>query len=1684
MSSNDTSDSASGERPLEMHCSQGEPASGSAGAQRDPVDGQNGNLEPGDDGEAVSEEEDADEIGDSGDDDDSGDETELEDEEEEEEEDGDEESEEGENSDESDAETAEPLKESTSTGPIAAPRSPNSQPTCYICLNEFEGQDVGSPDSCENIHHFCLECIEEWSKQVNTCPVDRKSFSFIIVKRDVNGEVVMKVPVATTPVLETFEAFDDDLTYCEICGRCDREDRLLLCDGCDFGYHCECLTPPIDEIPINEWYCPECMDSLYNAVGMQNPNRRQSTTTRTRAIARTGAFEIVRNRILARRTTEPGQSQRASTSGTSTTRRTSATTRTTTTTRKRKTTKRRKKTTRKTTRKSTKSASGGGKKGKRKTTKKRRKSKRSRKSKLSTQRLPASAVVRNRLASILGISCKPKPSQLGLPSVKKAKPLSVADVRASAGIGNLSMFGHEHDLYEPRSYGEDFDFETSDSGYGGVGCLTARPRSHFSHSISKSIKAPVRIASSSSSSSVDLLGDIISSMEILHSSTADLTIARDGRIQLKADAKCIQKCPDSNSHSSPSSSTSPPHNSNGSSNGSGSGSNSNNGYLKHENDISLVKPSPVVALLDEKPDFELYSDIESVGDNKEESEETPEKKSTAAQSTANCDNNPATPEKADRKAISGGETRSSDMAATTKDGEGDDDDDKFELPKRNKPADDGSKGAKRRPSIRDLFGGDSDEEVDDELKQLVAQQGSINVHYPIKMPIVLKTNFINEDKGQGGDEVPISKKWIPIYPEAEKNKSSGPKWKAVGWTENDEARAPKNRRMDDSQGSTAAERQEGPLRKVKINNGLKVEKKDIKGVIVERRIGFSRTVELTSSASTTTTTAASAAASVVVKFVAPSADVVSEAKQSSADVVVATHTSHTDDQLDDKLKADDSEVPTAVEERKKVRVCKHGKVIKKEKTKETAAAVAMETVSRKRSQSAEPVEDKKPPKALSPPTGGHDNNDRSGGPQVKRSRHSDELVAESADDVNWKKLSSSSKMRNYRDGKYRDSELLYKAERPPRSTAHCSSSGNSRRSSHRDEETRLSKADYRSERDARTAKYDDGGGRKTSEKQSSSSGRRSDNRTTTSSSRRRSESRGREVLSSSWRRPSSLEESKRSHKHHRREEAEMKEDRERSSSHHRHRHRHHHHRHHHSSSKSDRDKSSAGSALSSTVKAEEFKPAKPSSTYQAYPVIKSFDSKQIYSDGDNIIINVNFKKEETSSDIESQAVASKVTTVIERSSSGGGNKSVSAERKHSTASSANNSHKENVDILSPQSTDDYGNAHLQSDSNSISSLLSGEDFGRNSNAKNSNGSNSGSNSVANNNGALSTSENLQKILTEGLNFLPRILQSTADSVGFGSQTPSDHFLGDSFMNTPTQDESHSPINGTSASENVGERKPTSSIHSTSSPVEEENDDFYDPELPLQSPDRDSVKSPPKEKHAFESVSSAKESSNKKCDKAPPAIPSTTSSSSFSFSVAAATAKLQSLNNINISELIKMANTISNKNNKANVQQKGLSSAKVPEVKARDAVDGVDMKASSLSPFSSPFNPPSSNNRASSNTKGTWDQLVKVTAAKQNSIVSKKQNVKFNINAQPTADMDVKDKYLIKLNRQERVVEELKLSLKPHFKKNEITKDEYKEILRKAVPKICHSKTGEINPAKIQMMVEQYIKKFKHSRKKN
>lgn len=49
-------------------------------------------------------------------------------------------------------------------GPMSPQSDGSADRRCYICLNPFTGQDIGSPESCADVHYFCLECIEEWSK--------------------------------------------------------------------------------------------------------------------------------------------------------------------------------------------------------------------------------------------------------------------------------------------------------------------------------------------------------------------------------------------------------------------------------------------------------------------------------------------------------------------------------------------------------------------------------------------------------------------------------------------------------------------------------------------------------------------------------------------------------------------------------------------------------------------------------------------------------------------------------------------------------------------------------------------------------------------------------------------------------------------------------------------------------------------------------------------------------------------------------------------------------------------------------------------------------------------------------------------------------------------------------------------------------------------------------------------------------------------------------------------------------------------------------------------------------------------------------------------------------------------------------------------------------------------------------
>jgi len=45
---------------------------------------------------------------------------------------------------------------------------------------------------------------------------------------------------------------------CEVCGSPRDAERMLLCDGCNKGFHLGCLSPPLAAIPESDWFCAAC----------------------------------------------------------------------------------------------------------------------------------------------------------------------------------------------------------------------------------------------------------------------------------------------------------------------------------------------------------------------------------------------------------------------------------------------------------------------------------------------------------------------------------------------------------------------------------------------------------------------------------------------------------------------------------------------------------------------------------------------------------------------------------------------------------------------------------------------------------------------------------------------------------------------------------------------------------------------------------------------------------------------------------------------------------------------------------------------------------------------------------------------------------------------------------------------------------------------------------------------------------------------------------------------------------------------------------------------------------------------------------------------------------------------------------------------------------------------------------
>ncbi|KAJ3718020.1 jumonji superfamily protein [Lentinula guzmanii] len=136
--------------------------------------------------------------------------------------------------------------DSTASSPLTASSSPLSEPP-----DESESREQG-PRPRKNTRQISVDRTSQSPKKVPATPA-----------------LASSLPVPTyfdeKPVPRAREAGNE---HCEICGKKNKGEQMLLCDGCDCGFHMFCLDPPLECIPKSEhWYCYSCLSGTGGDYG-------------------------------------------------------------------------------------------------------------------------------------------------------------------------------------------------------------------------------------------------------------------------------------------------------------------------------------------------------------------------------------------------------------------------------------------------------------------------------------------------------------------------------------------------------------------------------------------------------------------------------------------------------------------------------------------------------------------------------------------------------------------------------------------------------------------------------------------------------------------------------------------------------------------------------------------------------------------------------------------------------------------------------------------------------------------------------------------------------------------------------------------------------------------------------------------------------------------------------------------------------------------------------------------------------------------------------------------------------------------------------------------------------------------------------------------------------------------------
>lgn len=73
-----------------------------------------------------------------------------------------------------------------------------------------------------------------------------------------------------------------DDAACQVCGSRDRGDEMLICGdesgthGCGVGTHIDCLDPPLQDVPEEDWFCLHCSRKRVTKTSSRSSKKRAS----------------------------------------------------------------------------------------------------------------------------------------------------------------------------------------------------------------------------------------------------------------------------------------------------------------------------------------------------------------------------------------------------------------------------------------------------------------------------------------------------------------------------------------------------------------------------------------------------------------------------------------------------------------------------------------------------------------------------------------------------------------------------------------------------------------------------------------------------------------------------------------------------------------------------------------------------------------------------------------------------------------------------------------------------------------------------------------------------------------------------------------------------------------------------------------------------------------------------------------------------------------------------------------------------------------------------------------------------------------------------------------------------------------------------------------------------------------